>query len=152
MTTQILRPRRLPAGSLLCLRRAISFVCHFPGAMPTALDRHMSSRAIFRISNCFWFRLDHSGFVAHIAKREDSYDAELGFQLQIVHNIPFAHDSEIDPPPHSFCRVNAYTSKALLRNYFTAISVWHCVSGLLEKSMSREHTPQLVAIGVCFFL
>lgn len=99
--------------------------------MPTAFDPHMSSRVIFPNSQLFLvLRIDPSGFVAHIDKREDSDDAGLVLHLQLVPKLPFVYDSELDAP-HAFCRVNAYTSKALIQNDLTAIRVGRCASGLL---------------------
>ena len=80
-------------------------------------------------------------------RRTDSRDTEIGILLQIVINLSFFYADE-ELMSHAFCRVNAYTSKALIRGDFAGIRVGHCVSGLIEKAINKKpdgpHTAQLV--------
>ena len=83
------------------------------------------------------------GFVASIKER-DSYNTDLGLQLTVVLKIHYQLEKGPSfPRSHVYCRVNAYSSRALLAHDFTAIRVGSAVSGLIEKSLGKPHTAQL---------
>ena len=81
-------------------------------------------------------------------RKTDSYDTETGVLCQVVLKLPYFFDEE-EEGSFCYCRVNAYSSKVLLKSDFSAFRVGHPVSGLLEKAIRKEknapHTAQLIA-------
>ena len=56
-----------------------------------------------------------------------------------------------DEASFAYCRVNAYTSRALMQCDFASIRAVRCISGLIEKAIRKEpngpHNAQLVSPG-----